>query len=106
MMSNNLSSQTNNSAQFEDITNNIKDYNKVTRRLNRDFKNALTFLESSITKPNPNDPDDHNLITHTKENFFKFILSLDIDELKKAIADIALTLNSKSKAEKALANYT
>ncbi|AHH12893.1 hypothetical protein BHO_0006301 (plasmid) [Borrelia hermsii YBT] len=56
MMSNNLSSQTNNSAQFEDITNNIKDYNKVTRRLNRDFKNALTFLENSIIQYNPYEP--------------------------------------------------
>ncbi|AMR75999.1 BTA121 domain-containing protein surface lipoprotein [Borrelia hermsii] len=105
-MYSNLSSQTNNSDQFEDIINNIKHYNKITKQLNYNEKDALTFLENSITTPNPNDPDDHNLITHSKQNFLKLILNLDIDELKKSISGIVLTLNAKIVAEKELANYT
>ncbi|AHH12894.1 hypothetical protein BHO_0006302 (plasmid) [Borrelia hermsii YBT] len=56
-MYNNLLSQTYNTSLFEGIINNIKHYNSNIEQLNDDEKNALDFLENSITKPNPDNPE-------------------------------------------------
>ncbi|WP_206740940.1 BTA121 domain-containing protein surface lipoprotein [Borrelia hermsii] len=105
-MHNNLLNKTNNTPQFEEITTTIKLYNDATEQLNDNEKNALNFLEDSISQPNPDVQDDNSLITHTKEHFYKFILYIHTDKLKESLEGIVLTLNAKKAAKDALANYT
>ncbi|UPA11397.1 hypothetical protein bpSLO_001255 (plasmid) [Borrelia parkeri] len=104
-MYNNLST-TNNANVFEPIVSIIKDYNNVIKQLNDDEKEALTFLQHSITQPNPDDSDEHNIIPHAQTNLYRLILNLDIDKLKKAISGIVITLDAKKEAEDSLKVYT
>ncbi|AHH13329.1 hypothetical protein BHO_0006306 (plasmid) [Borrelia hermsii YBT] len=92
-------------ATFENIVSNIKHYNSVIGQLNNKEKNALTFLENSIIKPNPDDPNDHNIIINAQANLHKLIINLDIDKLKSILSNIILTLNTKKEAEDSLENY-
>ncbi|UPA12763.1 BTA121 domain-containing protein surface lipoprotein [Borrelia venezuelensis] len=103
-MYNNLST-TNNANIFENIVNDIKNYNNIIEQLNDNEKGALTFLENSITKPNPDDLSDHSIIMHAQSNLHRLIINFDIDKLKQAIAGIVITLNTKKEAEDSLENY-
>ncbi|WP_024654559.1 BTA121 domain-containing protein surface lipoprotein [Borrelia hispanica] len=104
-MYNNLLSNANDSFSFEDIINYVGHCNEIIERLDSRERNALDFLEDSITNLNPNDPNDSNLITHTKASFYFLIQKIGIDKFREALSGIATTLDAKELAEKALANY-
>ncbi|WP_024653174.1 BTA121 domain-containing protein surface lipoprotein [Borrelia persica] len=105
-MYDNLSSKGKNISQFESVANTISFYNNIIGKLNDEERNALIFLEKSITTPNPDDPDDDKVTIHAKQNYNRFILdSDDINKLKTDLSGIVATLKVKKEIKENLANY-
>ncbi|WP_024655177.1 BTA121 domain-containing protein surface lipoprotein [Borrelia hispanica] len=102
---NNLSVKTDDASQFKSIVNFIN-YHEIMKQLNEKEKDALAFLEDSVTNPNPDDPDDDNLIAHSKQAFYLLIMETDdINKLQSVLLGIVSALNSKQVAETLLVNY-
>ncbi|WP_024653796.1 BTA121 domain-containing protein surface lipoprotein [Borrelia persica] len=93
--------------QLKSVAHSIEYYISIINQLNDEEKEALDFFEGSITELNPDDPDDHKLITHSKEDFYLLLEHIGIDNLRfqKFLSDIVITLNAKKVAEKTIRNY-
>ncbi|WP_024652966.1 BTA121 domain-containing protein surface lipoprotein [Borrelia persica] len=112
-MNNNLLSKANYAYQFAIIEEKIKSYNdtysKIVEQLDDDEKGALTFLEDAIATPNPDNPNDREIIIRSRQTFYffyKFVLHSDkINRFRMAVSGIVATLQAKKIAEEALANY-
>ncbi|WP_024653831.1 BTA121 domain-containing protein surface lipoprotein [Borrelia persica] len=77
----------------------------IKEQLDESEKVALSFFKGAVTGLNPGDPDDHKLVTHSKQAFYLFITYIGIDKLKKVLSDIVITLNAKKEAEETIENY-
>ncbi|ETZ17643.1 hypothetical protein BDCR2A_01449 [Borrelia duttonii CR2A] len=107
----NLSNNANHSSQFRNVLDTIKSYpaiySDIVKQLSSGEKTTLTFLENAVTRPNPDEPDEHNMILQAKENYIQFILNMsDIIKLKKILSGIVSTLNAKKLVEDFLKNYS
>ncbi|WP_038359097.1 BTA121 domain-containing protein surface lipoprotein, partial [Borrelia hispanica] len=103
----NLLKKSDYSSQFEDIAISIDLYKSVFERLDANAKKALDFLEKCITRANPDDSDDHEIIIQAKRNYNLLILeSNDISKLKLVLSGIVATLNEKKIVEDVFKEYT
>ncbi|ETZ17684.1 hypothetical protein BDCR2A_01384 [Borrelia duttonii CR2A] len=92
---------------FKSIAHSISYYISEIKHLNDEEKDALDFFEGSITELNPDDPDDHKLITHAKEDVYLLLEHIGIDNLQfqKFLSSIVVILNAIKVAEKTIKNY-
>ncbi|WP_041177017.1 BTA121 domain-containing protein surface lipoprotein, partial [Borrelia crocidurae] len=92
---------------FKSIASSITYYINEIKFLNDEETDALNFFEGSITELNPDDPDDHKLITHAKEDFYLLLEYIGIDNLQfqKFLSSIVVILNAIKVAEKTIKNY-
>ncbi|WP_038359086.1 BTA121 domain-containing protein surface lipoprotein, partial [Borrelia hispanica] len=103
-MKSNLLNNADHSLQFRNIVESINYHISIEERLNIDEKNALAFLESVITIFNQSNLE---FVTHTKYNFYIFILQIgNIDRLKAILLGIVKMLNATIEIEKVLENYS
>ncbi|AHH07583.1 hypothetical protein BCD_1517 (plasmid) [Borrelia crocidurae DOU] len=95
---------------IEDIKSYHDIYDRVLKKLNNDkMRAALTFLETAISIPNSNNPDDLSIINKTRQTFYYFCKSfLDTDSisgLERALSGIVETLSKKEGVERILEEY-